>query len=118
MNAERRNPWKSRLSLLAFFILGSSLVSCGGNGGAGQSEPAANSPAASVGDEAERYREKVKKQVSGSVIRSFSREWNVPESKIECLLADLEVMQLEDAGSDADVAAVFEQCDVDPAVAE
>ncbi len=117
MKAESTNPWMSRFSLLASLILTSSLIACGGDGG--KSESAASTVVAASDDEAaEKYREKVKRRVSTSVVSSFSREWDVPESKVECLLADLSVTQLEDAGSDATVAAVFDKCGVDPAVVE
>ena len=68
-------------------------------------------------DEAtERYREKVKRRVSASVVSSISREWGVSETKVECLLTDLSATQLDDATSDATVAAVLDKCDVDPRV--
>lgn len=116
MKAERILPWKSPLPLLAMLVLASSVVACGGDGG--QSDPAASSVAAAADDEAaEKYREKVKRRVSSSVVSSFSREWDVPESKVECVLADLSVTQLDDAATDSAVAAVFDKCGVDPAVA-
>lgn len=69
------------------------------------------------GDEeaAASYREKVKQRVSASVVSSFSREWGVTESRVACVLADLNVTQLDDADTDATVAAVFDRCGVDPA---
>ena len=114
MKAESMSAWKSRLPLLALVILASSLFACG----EGRSEPPANSVVPTGDDEvAEKYREKVKRRVSSSVVSSFSREWDVPESKVECVLADLSVTQLDDAATDTAVAAVFEKCGIDPAVA-
>lgn len=117
MNAGNCNPLKSSVALAALLMMTSSLVACGDDGG--QIDPASNNPEFVLDDEAtERYREKVKRRVSASVVSSLSREWEVPEAKIECLLSDLSATQLDDATTDATVAAVFDKCGVDPMVAE
>ena len=117
MNSGNARPWNPVVPLVALLMMTSSLVACGDRGE--QVDPAANKPVSAADDEAtERYREKVKRRVSASVVSSLSREWGVPEAKIECLLDDLSVSQLEDATSDAAVAAVFDKCGVDPKVTE
>ena len=117
MKADRMNPLQTRLPLFSVLFLALTLIACGDDGG--QSEPAADSVFAAGDDEAaEEYQEKVKRRVSSSVVSSFSREWDVPESKVECVLADLNVTQLDDAATDSAVAAVFDKCGVDPAVVD
>ena len=99
----------------ALLILVSSLAACGGN--QGQSSEATDSGPNDIRkEEIERYREEVKQRVSTSVVRSFSREWGVSESKVECVLADVSVTELRDAASNTEVAAVFDECGVDPTV--
>lgn len=70
--------------------------------------------AAEVADE-DRYRTKVRKKVSASVVSSFAREWGVPEAKVECLYEKIDVTKFEDADSDPAVAAAFEQCGLEVA---
>lgn len=123
MNAGNDRPLKSSALVLALLVMASSLVACGdddgGDGSGEQIQPATNKPESVPDDEAtERYREKVSRQVSASVVSSLSREWGVPEEKVECLLADLRVTQLEDVTTDTTVAAVFDKCGVDPEVVE
>ena len=117
MSAGNDRPWKSSLPLVALLVMTSSLVACGDSGGGGKVDPAGNDSASAANDEAaERYREQVNRRVSASVVRSLSREWGVPEAKVECVLADVRVSQLKDASTDATVAAVFDKCGVDPEV--
>lgn len=100
-------------SLSAFLILPGLLIAC--SDGQMQTAPDSGSQVSATGEELEsRYREKVKRRVSASVVSSFAREWNVSEPKVECVLADLKVTELDDAATDATVAAVFEECGVDP----
>jgi len=109
--------WQLTIALIAVLMLTSFLVACSED--SEQAAPSMNNSVSADDDEAAaRYREKVKQRVSASVVSSVAREWGVPEAKIECLLADLSLTQLEDAASDAAVAAVFDKCGVDPAVAE
>lgn len=117
MNAGNERPWKSSVLFVAFLITISSLGACGDGGG--QIDPATNNPESAADDEAtERYREKVKRQVSASIASSLSREWGVPEARVECVLGDLRVSQLGDATTDATVSAIFNKCGVDPIVTE
>lgn len=103
--------------LLVALAASSMVIACGDSQVPDNRPAAGRAPAATADDEtAAQYREKVKRRVSSSVVSSFSREWNVSESDVECVLADLSVTQLDDAASDAAVASVFEQCRVDPAV--
>lgn len=117
MNAGDDRPWRSSVLFVAILMMTSSLLACGDSGGGGKIDPAVNNPVSATDDEAaERYREQVKRRVSASVVSSFSREWGVPEAKVECLLADLRATQFKDATTDAAVAAVFDKCGVDPMV--
>ncbi len=123
MNAGNDRPLNSSVLIVALLVMTTSLVACGdddgGDGSGGQIQPATNKPETVLDDEAtERYREKVSRQVSASVVSSLSREWGVPEEKVECLLADLRVTQLEEVTTDTAVAAVFDRCGVDPEVVE
>jgi hypothetical protein len=94
----------------AVFLLTITLAACGD-----KNDPATES---SVDADAAEYKAKVDKQVSESVVNSLAREWKIPEEQVRCLLGDLRPSQLERAGSDPAVAAVFDKCGVDPAVAD
>jgi hypothetical protein len=116
-----KNTWNRSMpgiGSLVTLLATSFLVGCGNDTGREAPDVSDSTPTNPEAEVEARYREKVKRRVSASVVSSFSREWGVPESKIECLLADLSVTQLEDAATDTVVAAVFGKCDVDPAVAE
>lgn len=107
------------LSTLVLTVLALSMVlwACSDNEEQGNAPSTTGAPEMSSDDEMEtQYREKVKRRVSASVVSSFSREWGVSESAVECVLADVGVTQLDDAASDAAVAAVFEKCDIDPSM--
>lgn len=117
MRKTGNRQYKLEFSLAALLVLASMLVACSDNGE--QTSAELGNQSSAIDDEAAaKYQEKVKKRVSASVVSSFAREWDVPEPKVECLLVDLNVMQLEDAATDVKVAAVFKRCGVDPAVAE
>lgn len=127
MNRGIDRPWRSSVLIPALVLATSWLVACGddsvGSDGGGeigvQTAPAGNRPESAVDDEAaERYRAKVSRRVSASVVSSLSREWGVPEAKVECLLADLSVVQLDDVATDTTVAKVFDMCGVDPGVVD
>ena len=113
---EESNWVISPVSLLATMLLTTLLFACSNEGGQETGETSGPMSAGTDDEAAERYREKVERRVSSSVVSSFSREWGVPESKVECVLADLDVTQLDDAATDTAVAAVFEGCGVDPSL--
>lgn len=121
MNSGYNRPLKSGALFIGLLVMTTSLLACGegDHGSGGQVGPAANTPVSAADEEAtERYREKVGRRVSASVVGSLAREWGVPEEKVECLLVDLRVTQLEDGTTDTTVAAVFDRCGVDPEVVE
>lgn len=64
------------------------------------------------------YQKKVKKKVSNSVTNSLVREWGVPEDKVRCITEQLKFSEIQQANSDPSARAVFEECDVDPAVVD
>lgn len=94
------------------------LAACDENRGSDSAESASQpTEITTAEDDSEaRYREKVKRRVSASIVSSFSREWGVAESAVECVLADVGVNELDDVSTDASVAAVFEKCGVDPSI--
>ena len=125
MNTGNDRPWKSSLLFLAVLLMTASLIGCGeddgrdDSGSEGKIVPATSAAESVAEDDAsERYREKVNRRVSATVVSSLSREWGVAEAKIECLLADLRFSQLEKATTDTAVASVFDKCGVDPQVTE
>ena len=97
------------MKVIAIFLLTFTLAACGDN-----NDPAAES---STDNGAAEYKAKVDKQVSESVVNSLVREWGISDEQVRCLLGDLRPSQLERAGSDPAVRAVFDKCGVDPAVA-
>jgi|SRR5210317_537471 hypothetical protein len=98
------------MKIIAVFLLTITLSACGDN-----NDPATESETDTF---AEEYKAKVDKQVSESVVNSLVREWEISEEQVRCLLGDLRPSQLDRAGSDPAVAAVFDKCGVDPAVAD
>ena len=98
------------MKFIAVFLLTFTLAACGD-----KNDPAAES---SADKDAAEYKAKVDKKVSESVVNSLAREWEISEEQARCLLGDLRPYQLESASSDPAVAAVFDKCGVDPAVAD
>ena len=103
------------VQLWTLLILGSLLAACGD----GPAQPSATERSATNDTRKktiEKYQAEVKQRVSRSIVSSFSRDWGVSEASVECVLADVEIIQLSDVASDDDVAAVFDKCGVDTAV--
>ena len=110
------------MRIIPLVLMAVLLTACGGQekplaGAATDTEKPA-SEANGTDGAAAAYKEKVREKMSNSVVNSLVREWGVPEADVRCVLAQLKLSQIEQVQSDPAVRAVFEECGVDPAVAD